>query len=81
MKKIIIGFIAFLVVFGGLGYFLYTSSKIPSVEQVETEVPAVPESLSGGKLDFSKWTAGLEKNGEVPVKVNADEMGKEDPFK
>lgn len=70
----------FLLAGACLGYFLWRSVKIPSVEQVETEVPAVPESLAGGKLDFSKITAGLEKNGEVPVKVTADEVGKEDPF-
>lgn len=80
-NSFLIGFLSFLVVvivFGALIWFL---SK-PDEAQVTTSAKKFKEvpSIFRGEVDISALTAGLEKNGEVPVELPPEKIGREDPF-
>lgn len=69
-----------LLALATMAFFIVKSIR-PSQSQImaaESGIKPVPEVVKSGSFDAV--TKDLEKHGNVPVKVDASELGKEDPF-
>ncbi len=76
LSYLVIGFVLTIAVVFGLGWYL---TKFDEAEETITE-PTV-ETLS--REDFNESaseTNALNKNGDIPVTVTADQIGRENPF-
>lgn len=78
--KFIIGFIFLAGIGYGLFYFSGVMTK-PTAVQISSysaNISPVPQEFLF--LDLTEKTKDLVKNGEIPVIVNGDELGRDDPF-
>ncbi len=72
----VLGFALTVAIVFGLGWYL---TKADSIESADTGSQA--ETLS--REDFNKSasdTNALNKNGDIPISVTADQIGRENPF-
>jgi len=80
LNKVLGVIVGMLIVVGALGYFVYDATKKPENVTTTIVMEPVPAIFSGGGADVTSMTNGLVKHGDLPVKVNSDEMGRDDPF-
>ena len=73
---IIIGIIVAVIFFGVL---IYINMHVSSTLLAEDDFTPIPESLEEGR-DFTQVLQGLETHGDIPVDVQSNEIGRENPF-
>lgn len=80
-NTLLFGILACLVVILALGGALFFLGK-PQQAQINSAVKKFGEipSVLRGEVDISALVGSLEKNGEVPVTLPPDKVGREDPF-
>lgn len=72
----VLGFVLTIAIVFGLGWYLTKTDKV-EVADKESQT----DTLS--REDFSKSasdTNALNKNGDIPISVTADQIGRENPF-
>ena len=80
LNKILGMIVGILIVVGGLGYFIYDALQKPENVASTIVMEPIPDIFANGGGDITSMTNGLVKHGDLPVKVNSDEMGRDDPF-
>ena len=70
-------FFGLLLVLIVCGYLMWSGIAAPKDITPSVTFETIPAVLNG-KEDLTKLTEGLERNGDLPVTVGADEMGRED---
>lgn len=80
MNKLLGIIVGIIIIAAGFGYFVYDAIKGPVDVQPTVVMEPIPEIFTGNGMDVTSLTNGLVKHGDLPVKVNTDEMGRDDPF-
>lgn len=80
MKPWLIFLVLFILTVLGAGYFLYQGFFPPQGEVEAKEEKVEPIPLDALRTDMKSLTQGLEKNGELPIVLNPDESGRDNPF-
>ena len=62
-----------------LGILIWNNSRVSAQALVNDRFVPVPEVLQGNQ-NFAQVISNLEKHGGVPVQVNANELGRDNPF-
>lgn len=76
----ILGLFLMIITIGLFVYLLFYFVK-PSQSEVDAQTKKIaPVNLSVLKTDMQTQTSGLEVNGQIPVTVSNDELGRDDPF-
>jgi len=68
-----------VIVAGLIVYFAWSGIIIPANVQPSKTFKQVPAVLKGGE-DLTTVTSGLEKHGDLPIKLDPAEVGREDPL-
>lgn len=80
MGSRIIGIIFGIGIVGALmAWWAWDGLKLPSNTPPSKTFSQVPTVLKGNE-DLTKLTGDLEKHGDLPVKLDPSEMGREDPL-
>ena len=80
MKSKFVGVLGGVVIVGGLiAYFAWSGIVMPSDVQPSKTFKPVPAVLKGGE-DLTALTSDLEKHGDLPIKLDPSEIGREDPL-
>jgi Tfp pilus assembly protein PilO len=76
LSYLVIGFVLTITIVFGLGWYL---TKSDNYEQMEIDTSV--ETLSRENFNESaSQTNALNKNGDIPLMVTADQIGRENPF-
>jgi hypothetical protein len=76
LSYLVIGFVLTIGVVIGLGWYLTKSDKV-GISGTETTA----DSLTRERFNESaSETNALNKNGDIPIAVTADQIGRENPF-
>lgn len=76
----LLGTVLVIMVLGLFFYLLFYYVK-PSSSEVESQVKKVtPAKIEVLKTDLKAQTSGLEVNGQIPVTISKEELGRDDPF-
>jgi len=79
-KTILLWTLLLIITLGAYFYLLVYYTK-PSTADVDAKAKKItPVDLGILKTDLQKQTSGLEVNGQIPVTVNKDELGRDNPF-
>lgn len=79
MRLSFLGIILILVV--AVGFIYYLIAALPKSREIESQKPQI-EKIDRNilKSDTVSAVRSLEVNGQVPVQVSPDEIGRDDPF-